>query len=178
VIRLSSSPRTEFWLDVDYAGDELAIGFNSRYLLDAIGPIENEQIVVEFKDSLERARSRGHRGGAATGAQGRDNAGVNFAARGDLQVIGMPPARFPTRGPGVPNSLTISASFRAETVMAPLAHDASRVKAQVRCPESTEVRCPLFTDVHVRRLTPRLLPPRGRRPICPCAPAGPLPLLA
>jgi DNA polymerase-3 subunit beta len=39
-------------LDIDYAGEELVIGFNSRYLLDAIGPIEQEQIVVEFKDSL------------------------------------------------------------------------------------------------------------------------------
>jgi DNA polymerase-3 subunit beta len=39
-------------LDVDYAGDEVAIGFNSKYLLDAVGPIEHEQIVLEFKDAL------------------------------------------------------------------------------------------------------------------------------
>jgi DNA polymerase-3 subunit beta len=39
-------------LDVDYTGDELAIGFNSRYLLDAIAPIDNEQVGVEFKDAL------------------------------------------------------------------------------------------------------------------------------
>jgi DNA polymerase-3 subunit beta len=39
-------------LDVDYAGAEVTIGFNSRYVLDAIGPIEKDQIVLEFKDSL------------------------------------------------------------------------------------------------------------------------------
>ncbi|HXH81808.1 MAG TPA: DNA polymerase III subunit beta [Candidatus Tectomicrobia bacterium] len=39
-------------LDVDYGGDEITIGFNSRYLLDAIGPIEHEHVVVEFKDPL------------------------------------------------------------------------------------------------------------------------------
>ncbi len=39
-------------LSVDYAGDEVAIGFNSRYLLDALGPIEAEQVAVELKDSL------------------------------------------------------------------------------------------------------------------------------
>ena len=56
VLRIMASSQdmgeAEETLDVDYAGDELAIGFNSRYLLDAIGPIENEQIVIEFKDSL------------------------------------------------------------------------------------------------------------------------------
>lgn len=39
-------------LSVDYAGDEVAIGFNSRYLLDALGPIEAEQVAIELKDSL------------------------------------------------------------------------------------------------------------------------------
>jgi DNA polymerase-3 subunit beta len=56
VLRLSASSQdlgeAEETLDVDYAGEEVAIGFNSRYLLDAIGPIEHEQIVLEFKDSL------------------------------------------------------------------------------------------------------------------------------
>lgn len=37
-------------LDVDYAGEELVIGFNSRYVLDAIGAIETEQVVFELKD--------------------------------------------------------------------------------------------------------------------------------
>jgi DNA polymerase-3 subunit beta len=56
VLRVSASSQdlgeAEETLDVDYAGEEVAIGFNSRYLLDAIGPIEQEQIVLEFKDSL------------------------------------------------------------------------------------------------------------------------------
>lgn len=39
-------------LSVDYAGDEVTIGFNSRYLLDALGPIEAEQVAIELKDGL------------------------------------------------------------------------------------------------------------------------------
>ncbi len=38
-------------LQVEYAGDEVTIGFNSRYLLDALNPIEADQIVLELKDS-------------------------------------------------------------------------------------------------------------------------------
>jgi DNA polymerase-3 subunit beta len=56
VLRISASSQdlgdAEETLDIDYAGEEVAIGFNSRYLLDAIGPIEHEQIVLEFKDAL------------------------------------------------------------------------------------------------------------------------------
>jgi DNA polymerase-3 subunit beta len=39
-------------LDVEHAGAEVAIGFNSRYLLDAMGPVDGEQVVLEFKDGL------------------------------------------------------------------------------------------------------------------------------
>lgn len=39
-------------LPVEYAGDEFTIGFNSRYLLDALGPLEVDQVVVELKDGL------------------------------------------------------------------------------------------------------------------------------
>jgi DNA polymerase-3 subunit beta len=39
-------------LEVDYSGEELTIGFNSRYILDALGPIERDQILFEFKDGL------------------------------------------------------------------------------------------------------------------------------
>jgi DNA polymerase-3 subunit beta len=39
-------------LDIDYAGTQVTIGFNSRYLLDAMSPLESEQVVFEFKDSL------------------------------------------------------------------------------------------------------------------------------
>jgi DNA polymerase-3 subunit beta len=36
----------------DYAAGELAIGFNSRYLLDALGALDTEQVTVELKDGL------------------------------------------------------------------------------------------------------------------------------
>jgi len=39
-------------LAVDYAGEEVTIGFNSRYVLEALGPIERDAIVFEFKDGL------------------------------------------------------------------------------------------------------------------------------
>ncbi|HEU4367890.1 MAG TPA: DNA polymerase III subunit beta [Methylomirabilota bacterium] len=55
-LRLSASSQdmgeAEETIDVDYAGEEVAIGFNSRYVLEAIGPIEHEQVVIEFKDAL------------------------------------------------------------------------------------------------------------------------------
>jgi DNA polymerase-3 subunit beta len=54
-LRLSASSQelgeAEEVLDVDYAGEELVIGFNSRYVLDAIAAIETEQVVFELKDS-------------------------------------------------------------------------------------------------------------------------------
>lgn len=53
-LRLSASSQdlgeAEEVLDVDYAGEELVIGFNSRYVLDAIAAIETEQVVFEFRD--------------------------------------------------------------------------------------------------------------------------------
>ena len=56
VLRITASSQdlgeAEETIDIDYAGEELAIGFNSRYMLDAIGPIEGEEVVLEFKDSL------------------------------------------------------------------------------------------------------------------------------
>ena len=39
-------------LPAEFTGEELTIGFNSRYLLDAIGPMEGERLVVELKDGL------------------------------------------------------------------------------------------------------------------------------
>ena len=39
-------------LAVEYAGEELTIGFNSRYLLEALTPLEKDEIVFEFKDGL------------------------------------------------------------------------------------------------------------------------------
>jgi DNA polymerase-3 subunit beta len=39
-------------LEVQYTGDEVSIGFNSRYVLEALAPIERDEIVFEFKDGL------------------------------------------------------------------------------------------------------------------------------
>lgn len=39
-------------LDAEYSGEELTIGFNSRYLLDALNPLEAERVVMELKDAL------------------------------------------------------------------------------------------------------------------------------
>ncbi|HET8575665.1 MAG TPA: DNA polymerase III subunit beta [Methylomirabilota bacterium] len=39
-------------VEVQYAGDEITIGFNSRYVLDALGSQTSEQVVVEVKDGL------------------------------------------------------------------------------------------------------------------------------
>jgi DNA polymerase-3 subunit beta len=55
-LRLSASSQdlgeAEETLDVDYGGAEVAIGFNSRYLLDAMGAVEKDQVILEFKDGL------------------------------------------------------------------------------------------------------------------------------
>jgi len=55
-LRLSASSQdlgeAEETLDVDYAGAEVTIGFNSRYLLDAISPVDKDQVILEFKDGL------------------------------------------------------------------------------------------------------------------------------
>jgi len=39
-------------LAVDYEGEAVAVGFNSRYLLDALGPVEGATVVLELKDPL------------------------------------------------------------------------------------------------------------------------------
>lgn len=39
-------------LEAGYAGEEVTIGFNSRYLLDALAPIAAEQIFFELNDAL------------------------------------------------------------------------------------------------------------------------------
>jgi DNA polymerase-3 subunit beta len=38
-------------LDVEYAGAEMVIGFNSRYLLEAMAALEKDQVVLEIKDA-------------------------------------------------------------------------------------------------------------------------------
>lgn len=55
-LRLTASSQelgeAEEVLAADFAGEELAIGFNARYLLETLGPMEGEQVVVELKDGL------------------------------------------------------------------------------------------------------------------------------
>ena len=42
-------------LDVGYAGDELTIGFNSRYLLEALAPLSADEISIELNDGMSPA---------------------------------------------------------------------------------------------------------------------------
>jgi DNA polymerase-3 subunit beta len=55
-LRLSASSQelgeADEELTADFVGEELTIGFNARYLLDAIGPMDGQQVLVELKDSL------------------------------------------------------------------------------------------------------------------------------
>jgi DNA polymerase-3 subunit beta len=39
-------------IEVEYAGEEMTVGFNSRYVLDALGAHSGDQVVVEVKDAL------------------------------------------------------------------------------------------------------------------------------
>ena len=39
-------------LAVEYGGDDLTIGFNSRYLMDVLAAMENEEITMTFNDPL------------------------------------------------------------------------------------------------------------------------------
>jgi len=39
-------------MEIQYSGEELTIGFNSRYVIDALGAQEAEQVVLEVKDGL------------------------------------------------------------------------------------------------------------------------------
>jgi DNA polymerase-3 subunit beta len=39
-------------LPAEYRGDELTIGFNARYVLDALGPMDRPWTVMGLKDGL------------------------------------------------------------------------------------------------------------------------------
>lgn len=43
-------------LDIDYAGETLAIGFNAKYLLDAIQAIQSKEVRFSFQDELSPSR--------------------------------------------------------------------------------------------------------------------------
>ena len=42
-------------LDVNYSGERIETGFNSRYLLDIIGQIDKEELLMRFKDGASPA---------------------------------------------------------------------------------------------------------------------------
>src|SRR5882762_4481504 len=54
-LKLSASSQelgeAEEILDVEYTGEELVIGFNSRYLLDAVSAAEKDQVMLDLKDA-------------------------------------------------------------------------------------------------------------------------------
>ena len=37
-------------IDIDYDGEELIIGFNARYVLDALASMKTEEVLIELKD--------------------------------------------------------------------------------------------------------------------------------
>ena len=43
-------------LDIDYAGDAITLGFNARYLLDALGAMKTKEVVFAFQDELSPAQ--------------------------------------------------------------------------------------------------------------------------
>lgn len=43
-------------LDIDYAGDDLTLGFNGRYLLDALGAMKTKEVILSFQDELSPAQ--------------------------------------------------------------------------------------------------------------------------
>jgi DNA polymerase-3 subunit beta len=49
-------------MEVEYKGAEVTIGFNWRYLLDALSPMEKDDVVVEFKDGLSPGVVKGPEG--------------------------------------------------------------------------------------------------------------------
>jgi DNA polymerase-3 subunit beta len=42
-------------LDVNYAGDKIEIGFNSRFLLDILSQVDKEDLIMKFKDNTSPA---------------------------------------------------------------------------------------------------------------------------
>jgi DNA polymerase-3 subunit beta len=43
-------------LDVDYAGEDLNVGFNARYVLDALGAMRSKEITLAFENNLSPAK--------------------------------------------------------------------------------------------------------------------------
>jgi DNA polymerase-3 subunit beta len=62
-LRLAASSQelgeAEEVLPAEFAGEELTIGFNARYLLDAVSPMDDERVIVDLKDGLSPGVFRG-----------------------------------------------------------------------------------------------------------------------
>ena len=43
-------------LDIDYAAEPLAIGFNAKYLLDAINAVQSKEVLFSFQDELSPSK--------------------------------------------------------------------------------------------------------------------------
>ena len=39
-------------LDIEYVGEEIEIGFNSKYIMDIMNNLEDEEISIKLKDIL------------------------------------------------------------------------------------------------------------------------------
>ncbi|MCB0362168.1 MAG: DNA polymerase III subunit beta, partial [Bdellovibrionales bacterium] len=39
-------------IEIEYAGKDLRIGFNAKYILDVLGSIHNESVQMHFSDQL------------------------------------------------------------------------------------------------------------------------------
>jgi DNA polymerase III subunit beta len=63
VLRLAASSQelgeAEEAVEVEYAGGEVVIAFNSRYVLDALAPLDKDDVVLELKDGLSPGVVRG-----------------------------------------------------------------------------------------------------------------------
>lgn len=42
-------------LDINYSGDRIETGFNSRYMLDIISQIDKEELMIRFRDGMSPA---------------------------------------------------------------------------------------------------------------------------
>jgi len=54
-VGIDSDPAAYEEIDVEYEGDTIECGFNSRYLLDIIGQVEKEEVVIKFNNSSSPA---------------------------------------------------------------------------------------------------------------------------
>ena len=60
-------PRAEEELGVEYSGEDIEIGFNVNYLLDALAAVDAEQVELGFIDSNSGCVIRGPESEARTG---------------------------------------------------------------------------------------------------------------